>query len=54
MTSTRFHDDFTSDEVRKKVAGATPLKREGEPMEIADLATYLASDSSSYITGAKY
>ena len=51
MTSTRFHDDFTSDEVRKRVANATPLRREGEPMEIADLATYLASDSSSYITG---
>ena len=52
MTSTRFHDDFTSDEVRKKVAGATPLRREGKPEEIADLAIYLASDSSSYITGA--
>ena len=28
MTSTRFHDDFTSDEVRK-VAGATPLRKRG-------------------------
>jgi 3-oxoacyl-[acyl-carrier protein] reductase len=52
MTSTRFHDDFTSDEIRKKVAVATPLRREGKPEEIADLAIYLASDSSSYITGA--
>ena len=52
MTSTRFHDDFTSDEIRKKVAGATPLRREGKPEEIADLAIYLASESSSYITGA--
>ena len=52
MTSTRFHDDFTSDEIRRKVAGATPLGREGKPEEIADLAIYLASDSSSYITGA--
>lgn len=52
MTSTRFHDDFTSDEIRKKVAGATPLGREGKPEEIADLAIFLASDSSSYITGA--
>ena len=52
MTSTRFHDDFSSDEIRKKVAGATPLRREGKPEEIADLAIYLASDSSSYITGA--
>ena len=52
MTSTRFHDDFTSDEIRKKVAAATPLRREGKPEEIADLAIYLTSDSSSYITGA--
>ena len=52
MTSTRFHDDFTSNEIRKKVASATPLVREGKPEEIADLAIYLASDSSSYITGA--
>ena len=52
MTSTRFHDDFTSDEIRKKVAGETPLGREGRPEEIADLAIYLASDSASYITGA--
>ena len=52
MTSTRFHDHFTSDEIRKKVAVATPLRREGKPEEIADLAIYLASDSSSYITGA--
>jgi 3-oxoacyl-[acyl-carrier protein] reductase len=52
MTSTRFHDDFTSDEIRKKVAAATPLRREGKPEEIADLAMYLTSDSSSYITGA--
>ena len=52
MTSTRFRDDFTSDEIRKKVAGATPLRREGKPEEIADLAIYLASESSSYITGA--
>ena len=52
MTSTRFHDDFTSDEIRQKVAAATPLRREGRPGEIADLAIYLASDSSSYITGA--
>jgi len=52
MTSTRLHDDFTSDEIRQKVAAATPLGREGKPEEIADLAIFLASDSSSYITGA--
>ena len=30
LIATKFHDDFTKDEVREKVAGATPLRREGQ------------------------
>ncbi len=52
MIDTDFHNLFTKAEVRKHVAGITPLKREGQPQEIADLAVYLASDESSFITGA--
>ncbi len=52
MINTTFHNTFTKDEVRKNVAAATPLRREGEATEIGDLALYLASDSSSFITGA--
>lgn len=52
MISTTFHDTFTKPEVREKVAGMTPLRREGQASEVADLVTYLASDSSSFITGA--
>ena len=51
MISTTFHDTFTKDEVRKNVANATPLRREGNPAEIADAVLYLASDASSFITG---
>jgi len=51
MISTTFHDTFSKDEVRKNVAGATPLRREGHPAEIADTVLYLASDASSFITG---
>ena len=51
MISTTFHDTFTKDEVRKNVANATPLRREGNPGEIADAVLYLASDASSFITG---
>lgn len=52
MIATRFHDQFTKPEVRKAVAAATPLRREGRPEEAADVAVYLASDASSFINGA--
>ena len=52
MINTNFHNTFTKDEVRKNVAAATPLRREGEASEVGDLALYLASDASSFITGA--
>ncbi len=51
MISTGFHDKFTKPEIREKVAAGTPLKREGQAAEIADLVTYLASDASTFMTG---
>lgn len=51
MISTAFHDTFTKPEIRVNVAAATPLRREGRPGEVADLAVYLASDASSFING---
>lgn len=52
MISTTFHDTFTKDEVRANVAAGTPLRREGQAREVADLVVYLASPNSSFITGA--
>jgi len=52
MISTKFHDDFTKPEIRQRVAGMTPLGREGQASEVADLVAYLASDQSSFVTGA--
>ena len=52
MISTTFHDTFTKDDVRTRVAAGTPLRREGQAGEVADLIAYLASSESSFITGA--
>lgn len=52
MIDTDFHNVFTSDAVREKVAGSVPLKREGTSEDVGNLATYLASDASAYMTGA--
>ena len=54
LIATKFHDDFTKDEIRKKVAGNTPVRREGSAEEVADLVIYLASDKSSFITGSNF
>jgi 3-oxoacyl-[acyl-carrier protein] reductase len=51
LIGTIFHDDFTKDEVRIKVAAGTPLRREGTAAEVADLVAYLAGNESSFLSG---
>ena len=41
-------------EIEKSLMSEIPLNRWGKPEEIAGLATYLASDEASYVTGATY
>jgi len=52
IIDTTFHDTFTKDEVREKLAAGTALRREGTPEEVASLVTYLASDEASFMAGA--
>ncbi|MBI5475089.1 MAG: glucose 1-dehydrogenase [Ignavibacteriae bacterium] len=52
MINTTFHNTFTKPEVRQKVAAATPLGREGEAHEVAELVVYLASENASFVSGA--
>jgi len=54
LIDTSFHERFTKDEGRAKVAASTPLRREGEASEVADVIAYLVSSESSFVTGASF
>lgn len=42
---------LTSEEATARILSRTPMKRLGEPSEIADVVAWLVSDAASYVTG---
>ena len=43
-----------TDEMRQKIIDATPVRRVGEPSDVAELTYFLLSDAASFITGQTY
>ncbi len=42
---------LTSEEAKQRILGRTPMKRLGEPEEVADVVAFLLSDAARYMTG---
>lgn len=42
---------LTSEEAKARIMSRTPMRRLGEPSEVADVVAWLASDAASYVTG---
>ena len=51
MIDTDFHNIHTADAARRGYEAAVPVKRQGLPDDVANLALFLACDDSAFITG---
>lgn len=53
LTRTSILSQYTEEGVAR-VAQAIPMQRVGEPLDIANMCLFLASDEASYITGQAF
>ncbi len=51
LIATRFHEVFNTPQGRAAGVERTPLRREGQPEDVANAVLYLSSPASSFITG---
>lgn len=52
ILGTRFHATHTTDESANKTIGEIPLKRAGNPLDVARAVAFFASEYNGFITGA--
>lgn len=52
VINTTMHADGGEPDRLNRIKGNIPLKRGGEPEEVASAIAYLVSDEASYITGS--
>jgi 3-oxoacyl-[acyl-carrier protein] reductase len=51
VIDTRFHEVFSTPEMIRNFVAAIPLARVGNPIEVAKVIAFLASDAASYVVG---
>jgi 3-oxoacyl-[acyl-carrier protein] reductase len=51
LIATRYHDRYSSAEMRQRTVSNIPLGREGTPDDVTGAVLFLVSDAASYITG---
>ena len=51
VIDTPYHEQFSTPEAMKAYVGGIPLGRVGQPAEVAEVITFLASEAASYLSG---